>query len=574
MTIADNSEGFTLAVNDGPNPKGQVDELALFYFDNSGKNPVVSAYTYDGENNLGSFQNDPLVSSLNTDSPFSSIEVVTDESGNTTFSFSLDATSIQEFSDSDDWTGVGFQDSIGVWLHPVDGLETSYNSNGYLESWSFENQSFFDVANQEAECEETHVVESNEAFDANGFDANGFDANGFDINGFDANGFNISGFDANGFDIDGCDVNGFDVNGFDINGFNADGFDANGFNADGFDANGLNAYGLDADGNPAIEIAAQEQRLIVSDAFNNGQGQTITIDLSETVSSTNGEPLKYTLDFDNSFRLDLADEGFYGWDVKEFNPETGKLTLQVFTEFRENWHFDAAEVNDTFTEETNETRRSTVGDRFGEAFTGFGFNVMDSFGNTVESNFNLQVFDQDYSSPIALDLNGDGEIGVTGETTIQDKSDISYIGETVEFDIDADGVLDQIEWFSGDGDGILVDTSLIGPNGEIDGSALFGDLGGQYENGYVKLAQLDANADGNIAGAETANLGVWIDNGDAILQAGELQTLEQAGIESVSAQAEVDAEGRIQSTATTTDGNQIYTEDVWFAEGESGPTGR
>ena len=208
-----------------------------------------------------------------------------------------------------------------------------------------------------------------------------------------------------------------------------------------------------------------------------------------------------------------------------------------------------------------------------DAFTAFSFSAYDANGNEVESAFKLEVFDRNFASPIALDLTGDGEIGVTGETTIQDKSDISYIGETVEFDIDADGVVDEIEWFSGDGDGILVDTSLIGPNGEIDGSALFGDLGGQYENGYVKLAQLDANGDGNIAGAETANLGIWIDNGDAILQAGELQTLEQAGVESVSAQASVDAEGRIQSTATATDGSEIYTEDVWFAKGESGPTG-
>ena len=311
--------------------------------------------------------------------------------------------------------------------------------------------------------------------------------------------------------------------------------------------------------------------ITVEDAFNGGNGQEIMIDLSETLQG--GDDVQYKLNFDESFSLDLKDDGFHGWQVKEFNPETGKLTLQVFTERSENWHLDAAEVDDTFTA-TEFSRNEVKAGARGEAFTAFSFAAMDEFGNTVESAFKLEVYDRSYASPIALDLTGDGEIGVTGETTIQDKSDITYIGETVEFDIDADGVLDQIEWFSGDGDGILVDTSLIGANGEIDGSALFGDLGGQYENGYIKLAQLDANADGNIAGAETANLGIWIDNGDAVLQAGELQTLEQAGIESVSAQASVDAEGRIQSTATATDGTEIYTEDVWFAEGQSGPTGQ
>ena len=82
----------------------------------------------------------------------------------------------------------------------------------------------------------------------------------------------------------------------------------------------------------------------------------------------------------------------------------------------------------------------------------------------------VQIFDdQAYYvydiSPIALDLNGDGEIGVTGETTVRGAR--TSIGETVQFDIDADGKLDTIEWFAGDGDGILVNTMMIGAGNEI-----------------------------------------------------------------------------------------------------------
>ena len=237
VAIDGNSEGFTLAVNDGPNPKGHADELALFYFDNSGKNPVVTAYNYDGENNLGSYQNEHLVSSLNSDSPFTSIEVTTDEHGNSMLSFSLDATSIVEHSDNPDWTGVGFQDNIGVWLHPVDGLETTYDSDGFLESWNFDNQSFFDVANQSAGVEMI-FPEGPSGFDANGFDANGFDANGFDANGFDVRGFDVHGFDCNGLNSDGFNVHGFDANGFNADGYDAHGFDVNGLNKDGYDAHG------------------------------------------------------------------------------------------------------------------------------------------------------------------------------------------------------------------------------------------------------------------------------------------------------------------------------------------------
>ena len=176
-------------------------------------------------------------------------------------------------------------------------------------------------------------------------------------------------------------------------------------------------------------------------------------------------------------------------------------------------------------------------------------------------------------SPIALDLNGDGQIGVTGETSSYQKDIDAELGRTVEFDIDADGEIDTIEWFDGSGDGILVDTSKIGADGSIDGSALFGDQGGKYANGYVKLQNLDANGDGQIKDAEAANLAVWIDNGDAILQAEELVSLADAGIASVSTELDIayDSEGRelLQSTATDIDGNVILTEDVWFARDTS-----
>jgi hypothetical protein len=51
----------------------------------------------------------------------------------------------------------------------------------------------------------------------------------------------------------------------------------------------------------------------------------------------------------------------------------------------------------------------------------------------------------DVMAVVVFDLNDDGEIGVTGETTAQDKSAINQIGITVEFDVDGDGVLEIVE---------------------------------------------------------------------------------------------------------------------------------
>ena len=180
----------------------------------------------------------------------------------------------------------------------------------------------------------------------------------------------------------------------------------------------------------------------------------------------------------------------------------------------------------------------------------------------------VQIFDdQAYYvydiSPIALDLNGDGEIGVTGETTVRGAR--TSIGETVQFDINADGKLDTIEWFAGDGDGILVNTMMIGAGNEIDGSALFGDQGGMYANGYEKLSLLDADGDGVVSGDEASSLGLWIDDGDAVLEDGELKSLSDFQVVALSTSMTLDAEGRMLSTATKSDGSSIMTEDVWFA---------
>lgn len=106
---------------------------------------------------------------------------------------------------------------------------------------------------------------------------------------------------------------------------------------------------------------------------------------------------------------------------------------------------------------------------------------------------------------------------------------------------------------------------LHGGTLEIECSALFGDLGGQFDNGYEKLALLDANGDGVVSGDEAESLGLWIDDGDAVLEDGELKSLGEFQVISLSTAMTLDAEGRMLSTATRSDGSTIMTEDVWFA---------
>lgn len=156
MVICDPSshvktDGFTLVLSDGPNPKGIGGELGIFYFDASDENnPVVSVYGYNGTNTNTSWKDgspaggtqapDKIASSLNGNSPFDSVEVGVNDKGYHVYKFTLDATVIQQhdplYGDGSDWDGVAFAEKMGIWLHPVANLNTDYDSNGYLTQWN------------------------------------------------------------------------------------------------------------------------------------------------------------------------------------------------------------------------------------------------------------------------------------------------------------------------------------------------------------------------------------------------------------------------------------------------------
>ena len=108
---------------------------------------------------------------------------------------------------------------------------------------------------------------------------------------------------------------------------------------------------------------------------------------------------------------------------------------------------------------------------------------------------------------------------------------------------------------------------------DMDGARLFGDDAGKFGNGYEKLAELDVNGDGKLTGVELEGLEIWVDDGDAKVEEGEMQSLAQHGITEISVEMNevVDANGDtlMRSTATTEDGRTIMTEDVWFASIEA-----
>jgi hypothetical protein len=144
--------------------------------------------------------------------------------------------------------------------------------------------------------------------------------------------------------------------------------------------------------------------------------------------------------------------------------------------------------------------------------------------------FLLDTFDPDkviinhlkhiLKDPVVLDLDGDGVVLSTLNSS------------SVHFDFNGDGFAERTGWVSAT-DGILaIDRNS---NGLVDnGLELFGS---STQDGFAVLETFDSNNDGVIDAQDSqfGNLRIWKDiNQNGVSDAGELQTLAEAGIASIS----------------------------------------
>lgn len=149
------TDGYTLALNDGPNPKGHAGELGLVYFDATDiSNVRVTTYAYNGQNTQLSYvDGSPAVGTQAPDVVFASgagrdrhpsvIQATAqDAGGKRVLTLEMDASFVNDHVPTypgpggvDDWFGIGFGEKLGVWLHPVKNLSTAYNDDGSLSHW-------------------------------------------------------------------------------------------------------------------------------------------------------------------------------------------------------------------------------------------------------------------------------------------------------------------------------------------------------------------------------------------------------------------------------------------------------
>jgi hypothetical protein len=167
------------------------------------------------------------------------------------------------------------------------------------------------------------------------------------------------------------------------------------------------------------------------------------------------------------------------------------------------------------------------------------------------------------TSPLALDLNGDG-VQTTG------------LAQGAAFDMDANGSAEHVGWVSPQ-DGWLV-RDLNG-NGQVDnGTELFGSNtvladGSKAQDGWAALAAMDSNGDGKVDAQDAAfgQLRVWQDaNGNGVTDAGELKSLGDLGIASLNTghdNRSVEQNGNTLQgfgSFTTTDGATHQVADAWL----------
>jgi Ca2+-binding RTX toxin-like protein len=161
-------------------------------------------------------------------------------------------------------------------------------------------------------------------------------------------------------------------------------------------------------------------------------------------------------------------------------------------------------------------------------------------------------------SPIVLDLDGNGlELR-------------SFKKSRASFDMNGDGASDNTGWIS-NGDGFLVIDR--NKDGKIDHASelSFGTEGTDATSGLGGLAALDSNGDQVIDAKDGRfkELKIWVDaNGDGVTDTGELKTLAEIGIKSISLKAT-----NLKGSAKIGQNAMVSTATFTFTNGLTGTLG-
>ena len=141
-------DGGWFALTPGGDPRATADQIAIFYMDFvSGR---LSAYRYDGTlgvNGIDTYQNDDLFIGS-----FENAVTTTTTDGVLSFSIdAMDVSLIQAASDAEGYTGVGFGEEIGIWLHLAIMRDIAFGEDGRLTAFRTGALASFDLPRADAD---------------------------------------------------------------------------------------------------------------------------------------------------------------------------------------------------------------------------------------------------------------------------------------------------------------------------------------------------------------------------------------------------------------------------------------
>lgn len=141
-----NDDGFYLAINSGPNPKSTTTELAILFGDVA--NNVITAYQYDGRTPTASA---PYRRDKSWGNPAHYLETfsgaITAAAGE--ISFLIDVTSLNNLPLGSNWTGVSFDEKIGIWFGYYSSTTFSYDGDA-ITKLTTGSKAWHDTANRTA----------------------------------------------------------------------------------------------------------------------------------------------------------------------------------------------------------------------------------------------------------------------------------------------------------------------------------------------------------------------------------------------------------------------------------------
>ncbi|MCV6614681.1 MAG: Ig-like domain-containing protein, partial [Cellvibrionaceae bacterium] len=338
---------------------------------------------------------------------------------------------------------------------------------------------------------------------------------------------------------------------------------------------------VDAQGN--VSISAQDlyhfnsKEISVSMQVTDGAGNTGTIEEEITVLA----PTSVTISGE-VHQLPAADEHFEIWigdklvgtpvmDGLKFTMEISETTLGIGTHQLElwvnggpNWAAKGDESQWTMWADSISQTTSTLTIDYDKYTFDYKYEPRSNTSNhRSKETVTTEFPETENDTPLILDLDGDGV-----ETT--------SLASGVDFDLNADGIIDRSAWAAAD-DAFLVRD--INRDGQInDGSELFGEHtiladGSKAKDGFEALAELDSNRDGVFDKTDVAysEIQVWQDiNQDGVAQQGELRSLSQAGVSEIQLEAQSLYEVQygnitaLRSSWTDSEGNSHDIDDVWL----------